>query len=58
MHGWNAKTARQRRDFVGWSRVWLQVQRSHGPSAASAVWREVHAERVAPDVGQVVSLCD
>jgi hypothetical protein len=34
------------------------VQRSHGASAAAATWREVHAGRVAPGVGHVVSMWD
>jgi hypothetical protein len=63
MQDWGPRGYQQRvavalRNFVGWSRVWLQVLRSHGASAASAVWREVHAGRVAPEVGQIVSLCN
>jgi hypothetical protein len=44
--------------FVDWSRGWLQVQHSRGAAAATAAWREVHAGRVAPEVGHVVSMWD
>jgi hypothetical protein len=44
--------------FVGWSRGWLRVERSSGPAAAAAVWREVHAGRVPPDAGHVVTMWD
>ena len=44
--------------FVDWSRTWLRVQHSHGAAAAQATWSEVHAGRVAADVGHIVSLWD
>ena len=42
--------------FIGRSRDWLGVRRSNGPVAATATWRDVHAGRVPPDVGHVVSM--
>jgi hypothetical protein len=44
--------------FVGWSHGWLRVERTSGPAAAAAVWHEVHAGRVPPDAGHVVSMWD
>ena len=52
------RVAEALRGFVGWSREWLHVRHSRGIDAASARWREVHAGRVAPDLGHVVSLWD
>ena len=42
--------------FVGWSKDWLHVQYSHGPTAAQTAWQEVYAGRTAPDAGRMVSL--
>ena len=42
--------------FVAWSHEWLAVRHSFGAESAAATWREVHAGRVAPEVGYVVSL--
>ena len=42
--------------FVGWSKDWLHVQYSHGPTAAQAAWQETYAGRTAPDAGRMVSL--
>ena len=56
--GYQARIAGAVKDFVAWSRGWLQVRHSRGAAAAAATWREVHAGRVAPDVGHVVSLFD
>ena len=58
LHGYQQRIASAVKEFVAWSRNWLQVQHSNGPTAAAATWREVHAGRVAPDVGHVVSLWD
>jgi len=44
--------------FVDWSRDWLSVRHSHGPGAAVQTWRDVHAGRVPPEIGHVVSLWD
>jgi hypothetical protein len=44
--------------FVDWSRGWLRVEHSRGAAAAQATWSEVHAGRVAPDAGHIVSLWD
>jgi len=46
------------RGFIASSPEWLQVRRSNGAAAAAAIWREVHAGRVAPEIGHVVSLWD
>jgi hypothetical protein len=46
------------KQFVDWSGEWLKVRHSLGPSTATATWREVHAGRVAPDVGHIVSMWD
>ena len=54
--GYQQRVAAALQGFVGWSRDWLAVQRSNGPAAAAATWREVHAGRVPPDVGHVVSM--
>ena len=58
LHGYQQRIASAVKEFVAWSRNWLQVQHSNGPMAAAATWREVHAGRVPPDVGHVVSLWD
>jgi len=56
--GYQERIAAALKEFVAWSRGWLRVEHSHGGTAAAAVWSEVHAGRVAPDVGHVVSLWD
>ncbi len=58
LRGYQERTAAALRDFVGWSREWLQVQQSRGPEAAAATWREVHAGRADPGTGHVASLWD
>jgi hypothetical protein len=57
-HGYRERTATALRQFVDASQAWLTVVRSNGADAATAVWREVHAGRVAPEVGHVVSMWD
>jgi NADPH:quinone reductase-like Zn-dependent oxidoreductase len=56
--GYRERIALAVKGFVDSSRGWLRVQHSHGAAAAAGTWREVHAGRVAPDVGHVVSLWD
>ena len=56
--GYQESIAAAVQGFVDWSRDWLVVQRSSGAAAAAATWRDVHAGRIAPDVGHVVSLWD
>jgi hypothetical protein len=56
--GYQERIAAAVQGFVDWSRDWLVVQRSSGAAAAAATWRDVHAGRVTPDVGHVVSLWD
>ena len=56
--GYQERLATAVMQFVDWSRGWLDVRHSRGAAAATATWREVHAGRVAPDVGHVVSLWD
>ncbi len=51
-----ADSARALAAFVEGSRDWLTVVRSHGPEEAAATWADVHAGRVPPDVGRIVSL--
>lgn len=58
LRGYQERTAAALGDFVDWSREWLQVQHSHGPSAAASTWREVHAGRAGAGTGHVVSLWD
>jgi len=57
-HGYQQRVNAALQGFIGWSREWLEVQHSTGAVAAAATWREVHAGRVAPDVGHVVSMWD
>jgi hypothetical protein len=57
-HGYQQRVNAALQGFIGWSRDWLTVQHSQGAVAAAATWREVHAGRVAPDVGHVVSMWD
>ena len=56
--GYQERVASAVKQFVDWSRRWLSVQHSSGAAAAAATWSEVHAGRVAPDVGHIVSLWD
>jgi hypothetical protein len=56
--GYQERITAALQQFVDWSRGWLQVQHSRGAAAAAATWREVHAGRVAPSVGHVVSMWD
>ena len=56
--GYQERVATALREFVDWSREWLRVQQSNGAAAAAATWSEVHAGRVAADVGHIVSLWD
>jgi hypothetical protein len=56
--GYQERVAAALGQFVDWSRGWLEVQPSRGAVAAAATWSEVHAGRVAPDVGHVVSMWD
>jgi hypothetical protein len=58
LRGYQERTAAALHDFVGWSREWLRVRHSHGPEAAAATWREVHAGRADAGTGHVVSLRD
>jgi hypothetical protein len=54
--GYQERVAAALHGFVDWSREWMQVEPSNGVEAAAATWREVHAGRVAPNAGHVVSL--
>jgi hypothetical protein len=56
--GYQERVASAAKQFVDWSRGWLRVQHSIGAAAAAATWGEVHAGRVPPDVGHIVSLWD
>jgi hypothetical protein len=56
--GYQERVAAALRGFIASSPEWLQVRRSSGAAAAAAIWREVHAGRVAPEIGHVVSLWD
>jgi hypothetical protein len=56
--GYQERVATALKQFVDWSRDWLKVRHTHGAAAAAGTWREVHAGRVAPDVGHVVSMWD
>jgi hypothetical protein len=56
--GYQERVASAVKQFVGWSHGWLKVEHSSGAAAAAATWSEVHAGRVAPDVGHIVSLWD
>jgi Protein of unknown function (DUF2855) len=44
--------------YVEWSRGWLAVERTSGPAAAEACWREVFEGQTSPGVGHVVSMWD
>jgi hypothetical protein len=54
--GYQQRVSAALRGFIASSPQWLQLQRSSGAAEAAALWREVHAGRVAPGVGHVVSL--
>ena len=56
--GYQERVAAALGGFVAWSSTWLRVQPSRGAGAAQAVWSEVHAGRVAADVGHIVTLWD
>jgi hypothetical protein len=56
--GYQERVASAVKQFVDWSRGWLRVRHSSGAQAAATAWAEVHAGRVAPDVGHIVSLWD
>jgi hypothetical protein len=56
--GYQERVASAVKQFADWSRGWLRVQHSSGAAGAAATWSEVHAGRVAPDVGHIVSLWD
>ena len=56
--GYQERVVKALSGFVAWSRGWLHVQHSRGAAAAKATWSEVHAGRVAPDIGHMVSLWD
>jgi hypothetical protein len=56
--GYQERTTTALRQFVEASRYWLTVIESNGADAAAAVWREVHAGRIAPSAGHIVSLWD
>jgi hypothetical protein len=56
--GYQERIAVALKEFVAWSRAWLQVRHSRGAMPAASTWREVHAGRVPPDVGHIVSLFD
>jgi hypothetical protein len=45
-------------EFVAWSGEWLAVEHAFGAESAASTWNDVHAGRVAPDRGCVVSLWD
>ncbi len=44
--------------FVDASREWLTVERVAGAAAAERAWADVYAGRIAPSVGEIVSLHD
>ena len=58
LRGYQQRIAAALQGFIARSHDWLQVRHSRGAASAAATWREVHAGRVAPDVGHVVSLWD
>ncbi len=57
-HGYQERVGAALRDFIAWSPDWLHVQQSRGAAATAAAWSEVHAGRVAPDLGHMISLWD
>jgi NADPH:quinone reductase-like Zn-dependent oxidoreductase len=56
--GYQERVVKALSGFVAWSSEWLIVQQSRGAPAAKAAWGEVHAGRVAANIGHVVSLWD
>lgn len=54
--GYQKRVATALSAFVAWSSDWLRVQQSYGAEAAAATWSEVHAGRVAADIGHMISL--
>jgi hypothetical protein len=58
LRGYQERTAAAVKGFVDWSHGWLDVRHANGAAAAAATWREVHAGRVAPNEGHVVSMWD
>ena len=58
LRGYQQRIAAAVKGFVDWSHGWLDVRHANGGAAAAATWQEVHAGRVAPGEGYVVSLWD
>jgi hypothetical protein len=56
--GYQERIATAVKGFVDWSHGWLDVRHANGGAAAAATWREVHAGRVPPNEGHVVSMWD
>jgi len=56
LDGYRQRVATALTGFVGWSRQWLTVRHSQGAAAAAAVWRETHAGKTSPALGDVVSM--
>jgi hypothetical protein len=54
--GYQQRVAAALHDFVDSSQAWLTVTRVEGPEAAESAWRAVHAGRVPPDIGYIVSI--
>jgi hypothetical protein len=52
------RSAASTHEFVAASTSWLAVQRSYGPDAAAATWREVYEGSVPPSIGRIISLHD
>jgi NADPH:quinone reductase-like Zn-dependent oxidoreductase len=44
--------------FVEASQAWLTIERVNGAAAAQQAWADVYAGRIAPSVGEIVSLHD
>jgi hypothetical protein len=58
VRAYQERVAASLKGFVAWSHEWLVVRHSFGAEAAASTWHEVHAGRIAPEVGHVVSLWD
>jgi hypothetical protein len=56
--GYEERIAHALRAFVAASPAWLALRHAYGAEAAAATWREMHAGRVPPGEGHVVSLWD
>jgi len=56
--GYQERVATALSDFVAQSPAWLRVHESFGAEAAAATWSDVHAGRVAADIGHIISLWD